>query len=278
MSRRSGQLGFFSAALALFGALLVIGVAVWHREGTARPAGGHHARVALASALAGLAALPASPRPAFTPAKATLLRDTKQETRWAPVLHRTVARSRPAPDAPQVALLSATTPEGTTNIVVVEQQTTERERLWARVDLPALPNGTTGWIPRAALGGYQFVPTHLVVDRADLLLTLYRHGHAVMRAPIGIGEPRWPTPAGRFYVREKLTKFSSSFYGPVAMGTNARSAVLTDWPGGGFIGIHGTDRPDLVPGRISHGCIRLRNGDILRLDRLMPVGTPVTIE
>jgi lipoprotein-anchoring transpeptidase ErfK/SrfK len=62
------------------------------------------------------------------------------------------------------------------------------------------------------------------------------------------------------------------------MGTNARSAVLTDWPGGGFIGIHGTDRPDLVPGRISHGCIRLRNGDILRLDRLMPVGTPVTIE
>jgi lipoprotein-anchoring transpeptidase ErfK/SrfK len=58
---------------------------------------------------------------------------------------------------------------------------------------------------------------------------------------------------------------------------NARSAVLTDWPGGGFIGIHGTDRPDLLPGRISHGCIRLRNTDVVRLDRLMPVGTPVTI-
>ncbi len=66
-------------------------------------------------------------------------------------------------------------------------------------------------------------------------------------------------------------------YGPVAFGTSARSAVLTDWPAGGFVGIHGTNRPALIPGRISHGCIRLRNDDILRLDRLMPPGTPLTI-
>jgi hypothetical protein len=31
------------------------------------------------------------------------------------------------------------------------------------------------------------------------------------------------------------------------------------------------------PGRVSHGCVRLRNEDIVRLSRLMPVGTPVTI-
>jgi lipoprotein-anchoring transpeptidase ErfK/SrfK len=52
---------------------------------------------------------------------------------------------------------------------------------------------------------------------------------------------------------------------------------LTDWPGGGFIGIHGTNEPQLLPGRVSHGCIRLRNRDIARLAELMPVGTPVTI-
>jgi lipoprotein-anchoring transpeptidase ErfK/SrfK len=63
----------------------------------------------------------------------------------------------------------------------------------------------------------------------------------------------------------------------VAFGTSARSAVLTDWPSGGFIGIHGTDYPELIPGRISHGCIRMRNSDILRLGRLMPVGTPLTV-
>jgi lipoprotein-anchoring transpeptidase ErfK/SrfK len=28
---------------------------------------------------------------------------------------------------------------------------------------------------------------------------------------------------------------------------------------------------------VSHGCIRMRNRDILRLGRLMPVGTAVTI-
>jgi lipoprotein-anchoring transpeptidase ErfK/SrfK len=28
---------------------------------------------------------------------------------------------------------------------------------------------------------------------------------------------------------------------------------------------------------VSHGCIRMKNGDILRLARLMPIGTPVTV-
>ena len=53
--------------------------------------------------------------------------------------------------------------------------------------------------------------------------------------------------------------------------------MLTDWPAGGFVGIHGTDRPEILPGRLSHGCIRLRNEDILSLAELMPVGTPVEI-
>jgi lipoprotein-anchoring transpeptidase ErfK/SrfK len=67
-----------------------------------------------------------------------------------------------------------------------------------------------------------------------------------------------------------------SFYGPVAFGTSAYSPV-SDRPGGGVVGIHGTDRPELIPGRPSHGCVRLRNGDVKRLARLMPVGTPVRV-
>ena len=53
--------------------------------------------------------------------------------------------------------------------------------------------------------------------------------------------------------------------------------MLTDWPGGGVIGIHGTNQPGLLPGRVSHGCIRLRNRDILRLGRRLKLGTPITI-
>ena len=78
-------------------------------------------------------------------------------------------------------------------------------------------------------------------------------------------------------MRDKLTDFDDPFYGPVAFGTTARSPTQTDWPGGGFIGIHGTNQPGLVPGRVSHGCIRMRNRDVLRLARLMPVGTRLSV-
>jgi lipoprotein-anchoring transpeptidase ErfK/SrfK len=98
----------------------------------------------------------------------------------------------------------------------------------------------------------------------------------VFSARVGVGTSAAPTPTGSFFVRNRLTRYRSSFYGPVAFGTSARS-TLTDWPAGGFVGIHGTSRPELIPGRVSHGCIRMRNDDILELARLMPVGTPLEI-
>jgi lipoprotein-anchoring transpeptidase ErfK/SrfK len=53
--------------------------------------------------------------------------------------------------------------------------------------------------------------------------------------------------------------------------------VLSDWPGGGVVGIHGTNQPRPLPGRVSHGCIRVPNAKIARLAKLLPVGTPVRI-
>jgi lipoprotein-anchoring transpeptidase ErfK/SrfK len=145
------------------------------------------------------------------------------------------------------------------------------------VRLAVLGEQNTAWVPRRALGGYGTVTTHLVVDLDSLRATLFRRGRAIFTANVGVGKPSWPTPRGEFYVRNKLTGFASPMYGPVALGTSARSSVLTDWPAGGYVGIHGTDRPDLLPGRVSHGCIRMRNEKILRLSKLMPIGTPITI-
>jgi hypothetical protein len=162
-------------------------------------------------------------------------------------------------------------------VSVLATRTDHAGRLWVHVRLPTLPNGTTGWVPRGSLGAYQTVDTHLVVDRRLLLATLYRDGTAIFTAPIGIGTDAWPTPAGVFTVRSRLTRYASPFYGPIAFGTTARSSVLTDWPAGGFVGIHGTDEPQLIPGRVSHGCIRMRNDAIRRLAELMPIGTPLTI-
>jgi hypothetical protein len=200
-------------------------------------------------------------------------------TRWAPIRTLTVARRRPDRAARPVARLGLSTPEGTANSVEVLGRAVRgaRGRLWIRVRLPVLPNNTTGWVERRALGGYGVVHTRLVVDRRRLRATLLRDGRPVFRTDVGVGKPAWPTPAGSFYIRNRLTSYRSPMYGPLAFGTSARSAVLTDWPAGGFVGIHGTDQPELLPGRVSHGCIRMRNADILRLGRLMPVGTPLTI-
>ena len=217
------------------------------------------------------------PHPAFVPGRPLLLARHKIEFRWAPVIHPVAARQAPSARA-TVAELSARTPEGTTNLVLVIGTARQRGDKWIHVRLPVLPNNSTGWVPRSALGGYHFVTTHLVVDLERLRATLLRDGRPVFRAPVGVGQAQSPTPRGEFYVRDKLTDYASPFYGPLAFGTSGRSSVLTDWPAGGFVGIHGTDEPQLIPGRVSHGCIRLRNRDILRLGRLMPIGTPLTIE
>jgi L,D-transpeptidase catalytic domain len=225
-----------------------------------------------------VAPLPAPPASALDIRTPKLLADPPGLARWAPVEREAVARAAPQRAAPAVAKLATTTPEGTANLVLVLGKAVERERdLWVRVRLPVLPNNTTGWVLRTALGAYKTVRTHLVVDLDALRATLYSAGRVVFRAQVGVGTPDAPTPRGSFYVRNKLSSFGDSFYGPIAFGTSARSDTLTDWPAGGFIGIHGTSRPDLLPGRVSHGCIRMRNDDIIRLARLMPVGTPLTV-
>ena len=144
-------------------------------------------------------------------------------------------------------------------MVALSERRTPYGSSWVRVRLSILPNSSTGWILRERLGELHTVRTRVVIDRVRLTLTLLRDGRQVLRAPVGIGTSQWPTPAGEFYVRQRLAGFDDPFYGPVAFGLSARSAVLTDWPGGGYVGIHGTNAPGLLPGRVSHGCIRMRN-------------------
>lgn len=198
-------------------------------------------------------------------------------SRYATVVKPSAVRAAPRLSARVVARLGTRTSDGTQELVFLLERVRVEDTLWVRVRLPILPNNTTGWLPRSSLGGYNEVRTHLLIDRAKLRLTLYRSGRQVFTARVGIGKAKWPTPSGRFYVRSRLERYASPFYGPLAFGLSARSAVLTDWPGGGFVGVHGTSLPGLIPGQISHGCVRLRNEDIIQLGKMLPVGTPVTI-
>ena len=228
--------------------------------------------------VAGFGALRPLPAPALKIGRPEALSSGRQLSRWTVVRHAATAHVRPSAGSPAVAELRVWTAEGTRNLLTVLRSRTGADgAVWVEARLPILPNGSVGWVRRDSLGPYQVVDTRLVVERAQLRATLYRAGRRIFTAPVGIGTAAWPTPAGEFAVRSELTRYASPFYGPVAFGTTARSAVLTDWPGGGVVGIHGTSEPDLIPGRVSHGCIRMRNEDILRLSRLMPVGTPLTI-
>jgi lipoprotein-anchoring transpeptidase ErfK/SrfK len=223
--------------------------------------------------------LPPPPRPALAVPRPVGLRRIYDASRWAPVRHAVVARAAPTRFAAAVATVPARTPEGTTNMLeLLGAARREPGGLWERVRLATLPNGTTGWVPRSALRGSVVLDTRLVIDRTRFRAALFRDGMKVFHAPVGVGQPVSPTPSGDFYVRNVLTRYKSPQYGPIAFGTSARSATLTDWPAGGYVGIHGTDQPGLIPGAISHGCIRMRNADILRLAALMPVGTPVTVK
>jgi lipoprotein-anchoring transpeptidase ErfK/SrfK len=110
------------------------------------------------------------------------------------------------------------------------------------------------------------------------VLRAYRGRQEVLRAPVGVGAKGSPTPGGRFLIRERLVLGNKrGIYGALALGLSAYSRHRTDWPGGGQVGIHGTNQPRLIPGRISNGCIRMRNRDVLELGRIAGPGTPVHI-
>lgn len=161
--------------------------------------------------------------------------------------------------------------------LALERWTSAEGDEWLRIRVPKRPNGVTGWVPADALGPLRRVRTQLVVDRRRLRVTLLDRGRRVLVARVGIGMASTPTPSGRFYVREKLRFSGAPMYGTRALGTSAYAPTLSDWPNGGVVALHGTDQPGRIPGRPSHGCVRLRNGDMARLFARTPVGTPIRI-
>jgi hypothetical protein len=148
---------------------------------------------------------------------------------------------------------------------------------WIRVQLPTRPNGILGWV-RAADVELVRVHTRVEIDLSDRRLTLYRRGQQVFKAAAAIGAPDTPTPTGSYYVNQRLVAPDPAGpFGPAAVGISAFSPVLQDWIQGGPIAIHGTNRPDLIGGAVSHGCVRVQNAVLARLFRAAVVGTPVLI-
>ena len=148
---------------------------------------------------------------------------------------------------------------------------------WYKISFPARPNGQRAWI-KAKEAEWWTVPNRIVVHRESRYIEVVRmsDGKQLLKAPVAVGKPGAETPLGRdFFVQSRFVP-TNTFLGTFALETSAYSR-LTDWPGGGVAGIHGTSVPQLLGQAVSHGCIRIPNWAADKMKALAPLGTPIDI-
>ncbi|MBJ7353256.1 MAG: L,D-transpeptidase [Thermoleophilaceae bacterium] len=208
----------------------------------------------------------------------TLLSNELDTSRWAFVSKRVSAFSRPGERGRKLRTLTRHTPDRTSELVL-----TLRERIysdgtvWTEARLP-MRSQATGWIRRSALDKYRVVHSRIEIDRGQRTAKLFKNEQVVWSAPIAIGRSGHTTPAGNFYVRNRLASTDKNGrFGPFAIGLSAYARTATDWPGHKTVGIHGTNKPKQVPGTSSDPCVHVTNDQIRALFKLAPPGIPVKI-
>ena len=213
--------------------------------------------------LAGVASATDSALPASYPAAGEL------------VVTQVAARANPDPTAALVRRLRQFRSDYRPQVVLATGQTTGTDgKTWFRVSLPMRPNGTMGWIPAASVA-LQTMQMRIVVHRGLRRIEVLRGTRRVLSAKVAVGAQGRETPLGEFYVTARFHP-DDPFLGVFALETSAYSR-LTEWPGGGVVGIHGTSKPWLLGQAVSHGCVRVSNATALALKRLAPLGTPISI-
>ncbi len=191
------------------------------------------------------------------------------------VATRVAVRTSPDRSAKVVRLLQQFRSDYRLQIVLaVGEASAPDGTAWFKLNLPMRPNGTVGWIP-AASATLRPTQSRIVVHRGLRRIELFRDGKRLLRAKVAVGAPGRETPLGEFYVTARFVP-DDPFLGSFALETSAYSR-LTEWPGGGKVGIHGTSKPWLLGQAVSHGCVRVSNQTALALKRLAPVGTPISI-
>ena len=150
---------------------------------------------------------------------------------------------------------------------------------WLHVNVPARPNGLTGYVRKKDVKTYQH-PWTIVVELGRKQLTVCNSGRPVQREKVGIGIAAKPTPTGSCFTVELIkTKKPAGAYGPYAYGLSCFSDVVFSFGAGGDgrLGIHGTNDPGRLGTAVSSGCIRVSNAGITKMAKTLPVGVPVYI-
>lgn len=126
--------------------------------------------------------------------------------------------------------------------------------------------------------------THLVIKLRDRRVYIYKNRKLKVSYPIGIGKAGWETPTGNYKVMEMQPHpiWEEPWTGKVILeGPDNPLGVrwIGFWTDGrNSIGFHGTPTEKLVGQAVSHGCIRMRNRDVVALYEQVKLGTPITVK
>ena len=186
-----------------------------------------------------------------------------------------VARSAPNPKAGRVLVLHQFRPDFRQQEVLALGATRGADgHIWYRLSLPMRPNNTMGWVSAQQVALHH-VSNRILINIAERRLQVLRGNQVLYTTTVAVGAPGMETPTGHYYVQVRFHP-DDTFLGVFAFETSAYSK-LTEWPGGGVVGIHGTSAPQLLGQAVSHGCVRMSNDAALVLKRLVPLGTPINI-
>lgn len=188
---------------------------------------------------------------------------------------KVVARSAPSPTAPKVLTLHQFRPDyRQQEVLAVGAKLGTDGQLWYHLSLPMRPNNTYGWVSARQLE-LQHVANRILININKREMQVLHGNQVLYKTTVAVGAPGMETPVGHYYVQVRFHP-DDPFLGVFAFETSAYSK-LTEWPGGGVVGIHGTSAPQLLGQAVSHGCVRMSNTAALVLKKIVPLGTPITI-
>ncbi|MBF2075032.1 MAG: L,D-transpeptidase [Synechococcales cyanobacterium C42_A2020_086] len=143
-------------------------------------------------------------------------------------------------------------------------------------DLPSLGEATR-YLPEDRT-------VHLVLNLGHRKVYVYAGETLVASYPVAIGRPGYATPTGEFQVFEMIVNpaWQSPWTGEIEPPGPDGSLGLR-WIGfarlsGGVIGFHGTPNVASIGQAASHGCVRMRNEDVVKLFEQVEIGTRVRVE
>jgi len=189
-----------------------------------------------------------------------------------------LVRNAPSDGAPVIARLSEFRPQDyrPRYVLAIEARKGKNGKpTWYKISAPGRPNGRTGWVPAKQVS-IRTMPWQVVVYRDSRVVQLWKDEQLLHTARVAVGAPGMETPIGLYYVTVRFKPVKVPFLGTFAFETSAYSK-LSEWPGGGVVGLHGTTAPQSLGQAVSHGCIRISNESANFLRDRIPLGTPIRV-